>query len=86
MSTTATPTARYITLQVQARTATYADAGRLERQAATLARKHHLDVLALEDDILTAVYATMTDTEVAKALTSPVTRRLARAELTRRGR
>ncbi len=77
--------ARYIELAVRSHNAaTIAERAEAERSATHVARNFGIDEMEMEAQVLAAVYATMTDGELAKAAASPVTRSYARAEVTRR--
>jgi hypothetical protein len=77
--------ANYIAAAVRSHNAaTIAERADAERTATHIARSFGIDEIAMEADVLAAVYATYTDAELAKAAASPVTRAFARAEIARR--
>jgi hypothetical protein len=85
MTAIADITARYIEQAVRSHNAaTIAERAEAERTAAHLARQFGIDEMAMETQVLAAVYATYTDAELAEAAASPTTRKYARAEIARR--
>ena len=79
------PEDEYIAAAVRAQTAaTYAEAQQAERDADRIARRNNLDVLALGDRVMAAVYEGMSDEELTAAERDPSRRNRARAELARR--
>lgn len=84
-TSTATPTDKFIAAMVESHNApTITEGHAAERRARAIARRHGLDEFALEPAVLAAVFAGMTDDELARATTDPSRRVAARAEQRRR--
>jgi hypothetical protein len=85
MTAIAEITARYIETAVASHlAATISEARTAEATAAKLARDFGLDEMALESQVLDAVFTGMTDADLASAVKDPSRRVRARAEIARR--